>query len=92
MTQTLSNIHPDLLHGLEAKDKKDFQSLALSNKDNKVLKQLKQAIARRLLTIASEEESNSSYNQVAWAYKQAHLNGNKQTLRWLDQLLGFVNA
>lgn len=85
-------LHPDWLVGAskEEKDKlaEDLRKYAASSPYFKILKTMCQ---RKLEAIQSQEDGSvNQYSQTDWAFKQAHYNGSKQMLKWLDQVLSIV--
>jgi len=55
------------------------------------LSKLRDVVRRKLDTVLSQEDGTvEQYNNSDWAYKQAHINGQKNILKWLDQVLGSI--
>lgn len=69
-------------------DTDNFKKILSSQSKDLILKQLKRILQRRLVTASMEKESD--YENPNWANKQAHMNGVRQTLLQLINLLYFV--
>ena len=73
---------------LPEKERKDFEDAVRHS--TLVLGRLDSLIAERLEGIEQTELSKSTYENPAYAYWQAHINGRKAALKELRQLLSFM--
>lgn len=71
----------------EAQKEKFVQAL---RHDTLVLGRLQEILAEDLRELSSKELHLVSYDSPSWAYRQAHLNGVRQTLTNLQSLLSFL--
>lgn len=56
-----------------------------------ILTRTREMVKRKLDVVTSQEDGNTDqYKNTDWAYRQAHINGQKNILKWLDQVLGSV--
>lgn len=69
-------------------EKEKFLSALLN--DTLVLGRLRDIIEEDIAALSRREVRSDSYDSPAWAYKQAHLNGVKQALYGLRDLLSFL--
>lgn len=74
--------------GLSDQQKERFLQ-ALRN-DTLVLGRLKEILSEDLLMLHKKESKIDSYESPSWAYRQAHINGAKQTTSALLELLSFL--
>jgi hypothetical protein len=56
-----------------------------------VLTRLQQIVDEKLFAIEREENSTVIYDTPSWAYKQAHLNGERSGLTKIKNLLSFLD-
>ena len=91
MTQTnrSSKLPLEWSKHLPAKERKDFE--AAVRHSTLVLGRFKEMIEDRIDNLEQAEASKTTYDNPAFAYWQAHVNGRKATLRELQQLLTFLN-
>ena len=57
-----------------------------------VLSRLRTIVEEKIQSVDREEISSSSYENPAWAYKQAHANGERAGLTKVLQLLAFLES
>lgn len=90
MTQTnrSSKLPLEWSKHLPAKDRKDFE--AAVRHSTLVLGRLDELIQDRLDSIDQTESNRDTYENPAYGYMQAHLNGRKAALKDLKQLLAFL--
>ena len=89
---TVKQLHPDWFIDITNKDQAAFATSLKAFSGNINLKQLRKIVKRKLESVmASENGDISQYGSGDWIYKQSHINGNKQMLKWLDQVLDFVD-
>ncbi len=82
------HLHPDWFIGVD-----DRQRLVKGLQDSAnslVLRILREILDRKVQTLTNEE-LKTDYDNASWSHRQAHINGNKEILRYIDQVLGFVN-
>lgn len=53
----------------------------------RVLEALREIVEERLKAFEAIELTQETYDSPSWAYKQAHFNGAKTMLRFIDQLI-----
>ena len=70
-------------------EKKEFE--ASVRHDTLVLGRLLEIIEDKINSLDREEITPSSYENSAWAYKQAHINGTRQGLTTVKNLLSFLD-
>lgn len=88
---TLSKISLEWFRGEESeKDKKDFE-LVLRH-STRLLTRLDEIIDHKLSAIETTENRKETYENPAYPYLQAHLNGRRAALNELKQLLSFINS
>lgn len=76
-------------HLKDPKKKKDFEQY-LRN-DTLVLGRLQEILKERYKDLEYSEERDSDYDSPSWAYKQAHRNGYKTALNFVNDLLKFLD-
>jgi predicted alpha/beta superfamily hydrolase len=86
----LANISTAWLQAIPKEDKDNFKVVLLNNTNNLVLIQLKAIVQRTIKNIEAEERTED-YHDAAWAFKQAHKNGARQQLKFIEDLLSFTN-
>lgn len=92
MTLTSKQIHPDWTVGLTSEEKDRLITDLKKASSVVFLRIMKEMVKRKAESVLAQEDGNvNQYNNADWAYKQAHLNGNKQMIKWLDQVLDFVD-
>lgn len=74
---------------LKTQDQKEKFLQALKN-DTLVLGRLREIIEEDIAALSRREVRMDSYDSPSWAFRQAHLNGVKQTLHGLRDLLSFL--
>jgi len=73
--------------GIADDKKSEFLQILALEKDSKVLEQLLFVIRQKRLTLELSEISDSYYENASCAYQQAHKNGAKQMLYFIEKLL-----
>lgn len=56
-----------------------------------LLSRLQSILLRQLSNIENEEQSKGVYDNPSWAFKQAHLNGMRQSYKEILKLTDFLN-
>jgi hypothetical protein len=74
--------------GLKPEQKEKF--LQALRHDTLVLGRLQEILAEELRELSSKESKVDSYDCPSWAYRQAHLNGVRQTYQHIASLLSFL--
>jgi predicted sugar kinase len=69
-------------------DQEKFKELLKSS--HRVLGRQKQILEQRLVDLEIKEVAEAAYENPAWAYKQAHLNGRRAEIHSLLKLLDFL--
>lgn len=78
---------------LKTKDEQSkFVETLLNHSTDIVLRRLYLILVNLLEDLERKETTEESYTNSAWPYKQAHINGQKETLRKILDLLNFVNV
>lgn len=67
------------------KEKEDFKALVIRARP--VLERLGELIKQKDQSLIQREVSLSTYETPNWDYKQAHINGYRSTIAWLETLL-----
>lgn len=86
----LSTLWTQNLRSTEAR--KALEQKILSSYRDATLVRLKEIIDLKLQELNSKEISPAVFDNLNWAYTQAHINGQKQTLTTLADLLEFVEV
>jgi len=73
-------------------DKTKFEQAILNSGRDRTWKHLVTLINRKMSALDRTEVSQDNYDTGSWAYKQAHLNGNKEAYKYLLALLSFVDT
>lgn len=71
-------------------ERKEFE--ASVRHDTLVLGRLVEILEEKLSALDREETTPSSYENPAWGYKQAHMNGNRYGLTQVLNLLSFLKS
>lgn len=74
--------------GKEEKDK--FLELLYNNHSNLILIRLKEIMIREREALEASELL-PDYDSASWSHKQAHTNGARQTLKFVEDLLSFTS-
>lgn len=77
-------------HLSDEKDKQRFQNEILSSRA--VLERLSQILDELETDVENQELSTRAYDNANWAYRQAHANGTKSTLRKIKTLISLDQA
>lgn len=77
-------------HIKEPKAQASFQELIYNNNTNLVLKRLYNIHLEELKALEAHETKQETYDNPAWAYHQAFINGQKQKLKASLDLLAFT--
>ena len=72
-------------HLQEPQDKENFKNEVFGAK--RVLERLVQILQEKELDLDRSETSILTYNTPNWAERQAHKNGNRESLSWLKKLV-----
>lgn len=72
-------------HLHSAKEKQDFETYVLGSKA--LLNRLKDIMEEKERALDRSETSIETYSIPNWEYRQAHKNGNRESLQWLKQLV-----
>ncbi len=72
-------------HLRSAKEKEDFEHYVLGSKA--LLNRLKDIVEEKEKALDRSELSIETYSIPSWDYRQAHKNGNRESLQWLKQLV-----
>ena len=75
---------------LKTEDEKERFEQALRN-DTLVLGRLQEILDIKLTELESQETKFEDYKDPSWAYKQAHRNGYKSGLKFVEDLLSFLD-
>lgn len=75
---------------LKDQDKKDNFEQALRN-DTLVLGRLQEILDIKIEELESQETKLEDYENPSWAAKQAHRNGYKAGLKFVEDLLSFLD-
>lgn len=78
-------------NGLSDSEKEEYKIFLNSMSSNKALVRLKDIVSRKRLSLEASERNPEIYRDNSWAYKQAHNNGARQSLKFIEDLLSFVN-
>lgn len=82
-------IPTDWIKNLPADEQAEFEkSLRHSTT---VLTRLQQIVEEKIFAIEREENSIATYETPSWAFKQAHLNGERSGLTKIKNLLSFLD-
>jgi hypothetical protein len=74
---------------LDGQDKQNFEDLVRNTVT--VLSRLRAILEDKEASVYKTEASESEYDNPAWAYKQAHLNGKLAAYRELKTLTNFLD-
>ena len=77
--------------GLDEEEKEKFRKHLLSNNSNAILSKLKNIVERKRQSLEDSERDTRIYDNPSWSHKQAHNNGARQMLKYIEDLLIFVN-
>lgn len=72
-------------HLKSPKEKEDFERYVLGSKS--LLNRLKDIVEEKEKALDRSELSIETYSIPSWDYRQAHKNGNRESLQWLKQLV-----
>jgi aspartyl aminopeptidase len=64
-----------------------FNQFLAQTLNGPVVERLKEILERELELLSSQETSLTSYDKAAWAYRQAHLNGKREALKMVIDLI-----
>jgi hypothetical protein len=78
----------DWFRNLPEDEQEKFKELLRSS--HRVLGRQKKILEQRLVDLEIKEVAEASYENPAWAYKQAHLNGRRAAIHDLLKLLDFL--
>lgn len=76
--------------GLTDSEKEEYKKFLNSMSSNKCLVRLKDMVIKKRLSLESSERNPEIYRDNSWAYLQAHNNGARQSLKYIEDLLSFV--
>lgn len=72
-------------------DRQKFEQHILNSYNDRVLKQIRKLVERKLISLDNSEMSRMSYENPSWAYEQAHKNGERSAYDYILNLINFVN-
>lgn len=88
----MKSLPVDWTKDLKSPEDRDSRTKTIyNNSNNEVLMLLKRMVNNRHQHLIDGLISKEHYNTVQWANLMAHTNGERQTLKWLEDLLAFVN-
>jgi hypothetical protein len=76
-------------HLKSAKEKEDFESLLRNS--TQVLRRLKQVLEEKEADLAASQMKLEDYDSPSWAYKEAHRHGRQAELKFLKEIIDFIN-
>ena len=82
-------IATDWIKNLPAKEQEEFEKTLRHS--TTVLTRLQEIVTEKITAIEREENSTVVYDSPSWAYKQAHLNGERSGLTKIKNLLSFLD-
>lgn len=71
-------------------DKEEFKQYLHSMSSNACFVRLKEIVTNKRLSLEASERNPEIYKDTSWAYLQAHNNGARQSLKFIEDLLSFV--
>lgn len=82
----------DWTKDLRSSEEKESRTKAILNRTNdEVLRVLLKLIKAENERMRNREVNMTNYESPSWAYMQAHYNGGRQALNWIEDLLSFVD-
>lgn len=79
----------DWIKNLPEKEREEFETTLRHS--TTVLTRLQEIVTEKIEAIEREENSTVVYESPSWAYKQAHLNGERSGLTKIKNLLSFLD-
>ncbi len=86
----MSGIPVDWIKGLPLDEQVEFEKTLRHS--TYVLTRLSEILESKLTSIEREENSTVVYDTPSWAFKQAHLNGERSGLTKVKKLLSFLET
>lgn len=74
-------------HLQDLEKKKEFEELLFNSRT--VLNRLQEILRRKGVSISNTESDLDSYDSPSWSHKQAHLNGERKSLKTILNLITF---
>lgn len=78
------------IQNLSAEDKDGFIGMLKNNYNDPILLRLKAIIETKRQALEASERNPSNYDDASWSHKQAHNNGARQMLKYVEDLLSFT--
>ena len=86
-----SNISTAWTQNLSKEDKENFTNLLMNSYNNAILVKLREIVTKKRLNLEASERTPETYDVANWSHKQAHNNGARQMLKFVEDLLAFTN-
>ncbi len=84
------NISTAWLKDLSGEEQKAFKSLMTTYLNDPLLTKLIKIIEEKRLSLEASERNPDIYSNPNWSSMQAHNNGARQMLKWVEDLLAFT--
>jgi acetolactate synthase small subunit len=84
----MTNISSEWIQGITKEDRAGFKEVLFNNTSNLVLTRLREIIKQRGDNL--DNIKLGTYDDSSWSHKQAHINGARQTLKEIEDLLSFT--
>ena len=84
------NISTEWLQAIPKEDRDNFKGLLLNHNNNAILIRLRELVEQRRNQL--DHVSLGTYDDNSWSHKQAHINGVRQALDDIKDLLSFTKG
>lgn len=81
-----SRISTAWISGLTTDEKPEFVRLLRNNFTGTVMDRFQDILIKSVESVEVKEASMSQYDSPSWAYRQAHLNGYKEAINFVNSL------
>lgn len=78
------------LKNLSGEEQQEFKNLITTYHKDVILIRLKEILVEKRTSLEASERNPDVYSNANWSHMQAHNNGARQMLKWVEDLLAFT--